>query len=171
MPGRAILLFALGVALFGCGPDWREYRSTTGKFVVRFPGDNVVAREVKQGDGVVSLVSVTVDDTTAYGVGWYDIAEPPKPAAEILKDAQAKMLRDLNAGLTAASEIRYGDRADGPPGRAFTARAASGVDVAVRFYAVGTKPMRVYQLIAAVPDAARAEHDLRRFFGSFKLID
>ena len=164
------LLLVVAAALFACGPDWQEYRSAEGKFAVQFPSKTVVTREVKDATSVLNLVSVEVEGH-GYGVGWYDIAVPEKPAAEMLKDAQTKTLRGLDAGLAQASDIRYGDRADGAPGRAFTALTAKGLTVSARFYAVGTGPMRVYQLIAAVPDLARAEHDVKKFFDSFKLLD
>jgi hypothetical protein len=172
MPTRAIvILIAFAAALFACGPDWREHRSAAGKFAVRFPGTNLVTREVNDLRVTFHIVSLTVSDTMAYGVSWYDIAEPDKPAADILLEVQAKALRSLNAGLERAGEIRLGDRADGAPGRAFVARAASGVYVSVRVYAVGAKPLRIYQLTAAVPDPGPAEADIKRFFDSFKLVD
>ena len=165
------ILLAVAAALSACGPDWREYRSAAGKFSVQFPCTNTIEREVKDGANTVHLVTIEVDSTTAYGVSWYGIASPEKPAAELLQDAQAKILRDLNAGIEQAGEIKHGGRPDGAPGRAFTARTASGVYVSIRLYAVGAKPLRVYQLTAAAPDLGRAERDIKAFFDSFKLID
>lgn len=170
MPKRATILVFTLAALFACGPDWHEHRSAEGKFTVRLPSKTVVTREVKDATSVVNLVSVEVEGH-GYGVGWYDIAAPEKSAAEMLLEAQAKALRGLDATLSQAGEIRYGDRADGAPGRAFTALTAKGLTVWMRLYAVGIKPMRIYQLIAAVPDPARGERDVTRFFGSFKLVD
>jgi hypothetical protein len=167
VPIRAVLpLLALAAALYACGADWHEYRSAEGKFAVELPSKTVVTREVNDGASVVNFISVEVEGH-AYRVGWQDIAAPGKPVAEILSDAQATVLRKLDAGLTQASEIKYGSA----PGRAFTALGANGVTLSVRLYAVGTRPMRLYQLIAAVPDPARGERDVKRFFDSFKLID
>ena len=161
---------ALAAALSACGPDWREYRSDAGNYAVELPDGPRAEREYKDGGRAVHLVHVEIDTNTAYGVSWFDVAKPEKLPAELLADVQAKVLRDLKAGLADAGEIKLGGRPDGAPGRFFTARTGAGVNVAIRLYAVGTGPVRVYQLIAAVPDLGRADRDIKRFFGSFKLL-
>jgi hypothetical protein len=164
------LLAACALALAACGARWHEYRSPEGNFVVSFPGADVVEREVNDLETVFRFATVAVDHTTAYGVSWYDIADPGKPVEEILREVQAKTLANLEAGLERASEIALGG-SGGAPGRAFAARAASGVYVSVRIYAIGSKPMRIYQLTAAVPQPGPADADIERFFASFRLID
>ena len=162
----AFLLIALA-ALSACGPDWREFRSEAGKYSVEFPGGSPSERETQGRAAIVHLAHVEVDRTTAYGVSWFDVA---KPAAELLTDMQAEVLRDLKATVRQSSEIKLPGPGGDAPGRAFTARTEGGIDVSIRLHAVGSEPMRVYQVIAAVPDAARAEAAIGRFFASFKLL-
>jgi hypothetical protein len=164
------LAFALAAALSACGPDWREYRSEAGNYAVELPDGPRAERAYRDGGRSVHLVHVEIDKSTAYGVSWFDVAQPEKPPAELLAEVQAKVLRDLKAGLADAGQITLGDRPHGAPGRFFTARTGAGVNVAIRLYAVGTGPVRVYQLIAAAPDLGRADRDIKRFMGSFKLL-
>ena len=166
----AFLLIALAAVLSACGPDWREYRSEAGKYSVEFPGGRPAERETQGRAAIVHLAHVEIDRTTAYGVSWFDVAKPAKPVAELLTDMQAEVLRDLKATARQASEIELPGPGGDAPGRAFTARTETGIDVSIRLYAAGADPVRVYQVIAAVPDAARAEGDIKRFFDSFKLL-
>ncbi|HEY7610743.1 MAG TPA: hypothetical protein VIF14_16055 [Alphaproteobacteria bacterium] len=169
---RSTFLFAVALlALSACGPDWREYRSEAGNYSVRFPGARTMERDEPGRGSTVHITHVEVDKKTAYGVSWFDIAKPERPAGQLLLDVQAEVLRDLKATAARAGEIKLGPGPGaGAPGRAFAARTANGLDVSIRVYAVGSGPVRVYQLIAAVPDAKRAEGDIGTFFESFKLL-
>ena len=168
---HTLALLSFVAALSACGPNWREYRSEAGGYAVQLPGTRTMERDEQGRAGVVHIIHVEVDTKTAYGVSWFEVAAPMKPAAQMLQDIQADVLRDLKATLAQASEIKLGPGpGEGAPGRAFTAHTANGLDVAIQLYAVGSGPMRIYQLVAAVPDAKRAEADLAKFFASFKLL-
>jgi hypothetical protein len=167
----AAALLAVATLAAGCGgTDWTEYRSDAGNYRIEFPGGTPTEQRKTDGEHAVRIAHLSVDRTTAYGVAWYDIAAPDKPAAEILKESQEKTLRSLGAGIESAKAITLGDTPDGAPGRAFTARTASGLHISIRFYAVGKAPMRIYQLIAAVPDLGRADAEIGHFMESFKLL-
>ncbi len=135
------LLLVLCAALSACGPDWREYRSQTGKYTIEFPGKAPTERTQPGRGATVHLAHVEIDRTTAYGVSWFDIEKPTKPIAELLRDMQAEVLRDLGATPSQVSDIRLGSGpGEGAPGRAFMARTSTNLDVSIRLYAVGTGP-------------------------------
>lgn len=162
------LVAALAILLFACGSGWREYRSDAGRYSVQLPAGEVKVQEQRDGPLIVHIVSLEVDQGTAYGVAWYDepaATDTAKPVNDRLIERQTKVLRDINAGVSQAGELKLGEH----PGRAFTARTTAGLNVSIRLYAAGSNPTRVYQLIAAYADPARAEPSVKKFMDSFAL--
>src|SRR5258706_10688337 len=66
------LVAALATLLFACGSGWREYRSDAGRYSVQLPAGEVKVQEQRDGALIVHVVSLEVDQGTAYGVAWYD---------------------------------------------------------------------------------------------------
>ncbi len=166
-PRLPIALAFVVVLAAACGSSWTTYRSEAGRYEILLPEGKRSEREVKDTRRTVHLLQVDVTDNAGYGVAYWDLADTEgKSAADLMLEAQRKILSDVGGSVAEASAIALGD----VPGRAFKGNLPNGVHLAVRLYATGDKPLRFYQLIAAVRDPRARDGDMRKFFDSFRIL-
>lgn len=167
MRPRALLIASLLVLAAACGSSWVTHRSEPGRYSILLPEGKRSEREVKDARRTVHLLQVDVTDNAGFGIAYWDLADTEgKSAADLMLETQRKILSDVGGSVAEASAIALG----GVPGRAFKGNLPNGVQLSVRLYASGDKPMRFYQLIAAVRDPRARDGDIRKFFGSFRIL-
>ena len=166
-PGRRRFCASLGalVLLGGCSPefDWREVRSTDGRFVVQFPARwRTEERPLAGGGGSMQLLHARAADTL-FAVGWAEV--PPALLAQRMDEWQ----RALSGNVGASGQPAEVQPLPGG-GSAIVADGRVG-DTAVRLrLRLLPSGSRLYQLAVLGPRDAVPEDEWRAFFDSFRVL-
>jgi hypothetical protein len=175
LPIIAVACVIAGVCLFLFlfPPEWEEYRSTEGRFTVRFP-ETPVPKTVphKDASGKVTqfhLVGVRRHGAEGFGyaVQYFDRPNPPgdKVAeATYLKEVQAAAQLGAKGKLLAEKEIDL----NGVPGREFSIKGTKDTCMRYRVYAVGARTYTLW--FSAKDEKALDSETARKFFKSFQLL-
>lgn len=154
----------VGAFLVGSAGSWREYRSSEGRFSVKFLGDPTVQKMDKDGRNMT--IAMVLSGDLVLMVAYTDIPESSVRVAgaeAILLGAQNGYLYGCKGTLVRSSEFEYGSH----KGRTLEADLESDGFTRGFFLLADT---RLYMVFALGPSESRTSNGVNQFLGSFKLL-
>jgi len=169
-----LLVVVLQALASGCSPNWQEYTSAEGRFLVLMPDSPTEERSVKQTTcgtmKVVSLDTVLNKHLVFATRGFYSVSYsdfggtncPAEDARRVLDEERDDAVKNLGGKLVEERDLTDGDRI----GREIQVRTPRLGLVRERIYVVDR---RVYRVIVGGKTEASSE-DARRFLESFRVL-